>query len=433
MPNNMRVDLYEIKRYYNWRMIDDVVSNTNMYNTNTHIELQKPVINYKKINKRSVQLFNNYYYQYFVKSWTPETDFKTLNKQMMTYCNNYYYEYFNKFNEIEDKIIQSNESWCLEGPAGTGKSTLIKRLQKRLDKEGKTYVTLAPTNLAALIIGGMTIHKFCTKCRNQTSVKNMDIDYIFVDEISMVREVFYKFFLMIKKIRPDIKFIISGDYNQLKPVADRISRKTNYSISPALFELCDSNKIKLTICRRADDTFFKLIDFKNINNLTTADFNNITKYETAKHLAFTNEKRKQVNEVMMKQVWDKRGRKGILLPALPYDIQSQEVRLNVGLPIISKINCEEMDIVNNERFEITEISKTYNKITMKSEQGKIIKIRYNDFQKYFRCGFCTTVHSSQGLSIGEKYTLHEWNKYNVHLKYVALSRARAHELINIMV
>jgi ATP-dependent exoDNAse (exonuclease V) alpha subunit len=109
------------------------------------------------------------------------------------------------------------------------------------------------------------------------------------------------------------------------------------------------------------------------------------------------------------------------------------VRLNVGLPIISKINCEEMDIVNNERFEITEISKTYNTITMKSEQGKIIKIKFNDFQKYFRCAFCTTVHSSQGLSIGEKYTLHEWNKYDVHLKYVALSRARAHELINIMV
>jgi hypothetical protein len=132
-------------------------------------------------------------------------------------------------------------------------------------------------------------------------------------------------------------------------------------------------------------------------------------------------------------MWDKRGRKGLLLPALPYDIQSQDVRLNVGVPVISKINSEEMDIVNNERFEITEISKTYNKITMKSEQGKIIKIRFNDFQTYFRCGYCMTIHSCQGLSIGDKYTLHEWNKYNKSLKYVALSRACAHKLINIMV
>ena len=53
----------------------------------------------------------------------------------MTYCNNYYYEYFNKFNEIEDKIIQSNESWCLEGPAGTGKSTLAIIVARELFKE----------------------------------------------------------------------------------------------------------------------------------------------------------------------------------------------------------------------------------------------------------------------------------------------------------
>ena len=339
----------------------------------------------------------------------------------------------NNFKPLVDKIIKSNKSYFLTGPGGVGKSSLIKLTQERLKAIGKTYVSLAPTNLAAMIIDGMTIHKFCAKCKRQTCVKNMDIDYIFIDEISMVREVFYKFFLMIKKIKPDIKFIISGDYNQLKPVADRISPKTNYSRSPALFELCDSNKIKLTTCRRADDTFFKLIDFKNIDNLTTADFNNTTKYDTNVHLAFTNEKRKQVNEVMMKQVWDKKGRNGLLLPALPYDIQSQEVRLNVGVPVISKINCEDKHIANNERFKISEISKTHNIITMKTEQEKIIKITFNEFQKYFRCGYCMTIHSCQGLSIGDKYTLHEWDKYNKHLKNVALSRARAHELINIMV
>jgi hypothetical protein len=70
---------------------------------------------------------------------------------------------------------------------------------------------------------------------------------------------------------------------------------------------------------------------------------------------------------------------------------------------------------------------------MKSDQEKTIQIRFNDFQKYFRCGYCLTIHSVQGLSIGEKYTLHEWDKYNKSLKYVALSRARAYELINIMV
>ncbi len=39
MPNNMRVDNYVVKRYYNRKVFDDVVSNANIFNTKTHIEL----------------------------------------------------------------------------------------------------------------------------------------------------------------------------------------------------------------------------------------------------------------------------------------------------------------------------------------------------------------------------------------------------------
>ena len=132
----------------------------------------------------------------------------------------------------------------------------------------------------------------------------------------------------------------------------------------------------------------------------------------------------------MKQVWDARGRKGLLLPALPYDKMSQEVRLNVSMPVISKLNSKEIGIVNNERFEITNISKVNNKITMKNEHKEII-IDNDKFQKLFRVAYCTTIHSVQGMSIGESYTLHEWEKYDQRLKYVALSRARSNDLINI--
>ena len=77
----------------------------------------------------------------------------------------------------------------------------------------------------------------------------------------MLGEVFYKFLMMIKKLRPNIKFIISGDYDQLKPVNDRISPETDYSNSPCLFELADCNKLQLTECRRADDKLYNLIKF----------------------------------------------------------------------------------------------------------------------------------------------------------------------------
>ena len=58
------------------------------------------------------------------------------------------------------KIIKSNKSFCIQGRAGTGKSTLSNKLVDKLIKMGKNVITMAPTNKAALIVNGMTIDKF---------------------------------------------------------------------------------------------------------------------------------------------------------------------------------------------------------------------------------------------------------------------------------
>ena len=70
---------------------------------------------------------------------------------------------------------------------------------------------------------------------------------------------------------------------------------------------------------------------------------------------------------------------------------------------------------------------------MEIEQKKEMKIKINEFQKLYRVAYCTTIHSCQGLSIGEQYTLHEWDKYDQRLKYVALSRARSNNLIKVFI
>ena len=62
----------------------------------------------------------------------------------------------------------------------------------------------------------------------------------------MAPEIFYKHFTIIKKFRPDIKFIIAGDYAQLLPVKDRIG-EFNYKDSWCLNELVDGNRLQLTL------------------------------------------------------------------------------------------------------------------------------------------------------------------------------------------
>jgi hypothetical protein len=171
----------------------------------------------------------------------------------------------------------------------------------------------------------------------------------------MLGEVFYKFLMMIKKIRPDIKFIISGDYSQLLPVNDRISIYTDYSNSPCLFELADYNKLQLTKCRRADDTLYNLIKFDNIPNVKPSHFTETNDFKNNLHICYTNKKRMETNHIKMKELYKKNYRKGLKLDALPYDDRSQDVILNKEVPIISKVNNEEIGIFNNQRFKMIEI------------------------------------------------------------------------------
>ena len=54
----------------------------------------------------------------------------------------------NEFKPLIDKIIDSNQSWLINGPPGAGKTTLINMIKEKLTEDNKVYKCLAPTNLA---------------------------------------------------------------------------------------------------------------------------------------------------------------------------------------------------------------------------------------------------------------------------------------------
>ena len=62
----------------------------------------------------------------------------------------------NDFTKLAQEIIDSNKSIHIDGRAGTGKSTLIKELQKLIGDK-TAYKALAPTNKACRIINGETL------------------------------------------------------------------------------------------------------------------------------------------------------------------------------------------------------------------------------------------------------------------------------------
>jgi ABC-type lipoprotein export system ATPase subunit len=77
--------------------------------------------------------------------------------------------------------MKSEQSYFITGPGGSGKTGLLKQIQDVLTKQNKKHVTLCPTNLAALLVGGMTIHRFAAKLKKQAQIQLLDLDYTFID------------------------------------------------------------------------------------------------------------------------------------------------------------------------------------------------------------------------------------------------------------
>ena len=64
----------------------------------------------------------------------------------------------NNFEPLVNKIMESYQSLFITGPGGSGKTTLIKELQKKMNEEELKHISLCPTKLAALLVNGTTIN-----------------------------------------------------------------------------------------------------------------------------------------------------------------------------------------------------------------------------------------------------------------------------------
>ncbi len=91
-------------------------------------------------------------------------------------------------------LEETNKHVFLTGKAGTGKSTFLEHFRLHTKKK---VIVLAPTGVAALNVGGQTIHSFFgwkphmtpDEIKPSKKLKELfaKIDTIIIDEISMVR------------------------------------------------------------------------------------------------------------------------------------------------------------------------------------------------------------------------------------------------------
>ena len=194
------------------------------------------------------------------------------------------------------------------GRAGTGKSTLLTYFRR---KTRKNVVVLAPTGVAAINVGGQTIHSFFgfkpdvtpgsirKKGKDEKKSLYRKLTTIVIDEVSMVRadllDCVDKF---LRLNGPDItqpfggvQMILIGDLYQLPPVVTSSQKEifrthyaTPYFFSAKAFKDLDLAFVELEqVYRQTDSEFIRLLntirnrsatddDIARINQRYVADF-----------------------------------------------------------------------------------------------------------------------------------------------------------------
>lgn len=311
----------------------------------------------------------------------------------------------NDFKQFSNDLVQNIGSFCLNGRAGCGKSSLIRAIQENLTSNNKKFITLCPTNKACRVLqNAQTLHSFYMTISEH---KNKDVyfnslDYIMVDEISMVKEVFYRLMYHINNKYKHIKWVISGDFQQLSPVND--IRQFNYSESLILKQICKDNMVLLNKCRRADNTFFN--DCKNVMNLDVTNY--INKKATMKHLCYTNSLRKQLNDKCMRRYMsqNKYSLKYVTVEANEKNKKSQQTHVYTNLPLIGSITNKALGIINSDEYFVQKL--TAPTVLIKEVHGdKVIEMFVYDVTKYFQPSYAISIHSSQGISIDKPYSIHQ--------------------------
>ncbi len=229
--------------------------------------------------------------------------------------------------ELADQYIRfTNKNVFLTGKAGTGKTTFLKNIKAHSPKR---LVIVAPTGVAAINAGGVTIHSFfqlsfgpnipnqnldnkqLTRRFSNEKIKAIKaIDILVIDEISMVRaDILDAIDEVLRRYRNrtlpfgGVQLLMIGDLHQLAPVIkdEEWSILRPYYASPFFFEskalaLSQFITIELThIFRQADEDFINLLnkvrdkklDAESTKLLNTRYNPNFTYPEDEKYITLT--------------------------------------------------------------------------------------------------------------------------------------------------
>eukprot|EP00569_Conticribra_weissflogii_P020583 CAMPEP_0171426446 /NCGR_PEP_ID=MMETSP0881-20121228/3966_1 /TAXON_ID=67004 /ORGANISM="Thalassiosira weissflogii, Strain CCMP1336" /LENGTH=741 /DNA_ID=CAMNT_0011945929 /DNA_START=57 /DNA_END=2282 /DNA_ORIENTATION=+ len=223
-------------------------------------------------------------------------------------------------NEEQRLVVESvlsGHSTFFTGPAGSGKSHILKSIIKAnnlgiggRNGQPRKIVVTATTGVAACNVGGITIHSFAGVGSSSASSADMvrrvmsneyakqrwrEVDVLVIDEVSMMASSFLdKLSFIASRARNDrrpfggVQLVVCGDFFQLPPVELK-------NDGFAFMAKCWSDVIKCSVLLRqvfrqqGDATLMKILDEARIGELTSHSVDVLRRHSTLPSAAFERE------------------------------------------------------------------------------------------------------------------------------------------------
>jgi ATP-dependent exoDNAse (exonuclease V) alpha subunit len=376
------------------------------------------------------------------------------------------------------ELMKSGKNVFITGKAGTGKSFLTDLFTEWAEENKKKILICAPTGIAALNIGGTTIHRAFklpidyvrSSAHLGTNKGTMEVlasaDIVLIDEVSMLSSDVFSH--VEYKLRDSVfdsnapfadkQIIVVGDFYQLPPVVKQNEKSAltkdyggTYAFETKAWKNARFEMVELDEVVRQNDVDFvdalNSIREKNVYSDKALGYINDNATATDKDdivtLCFTNKAAEQINKSELAKIDD--------LPMQFNASVSGNVKesdkpvpefldLKIGAKIIFCINDQNGRFVNGTTGHVTgftdefviidddiELDKHTWEIkepTLNNDTGKIEYGVIGTYKQYpIKLAWAITIHKSQGQTITGRVHLEMDGSFRPHGSlYVALSR-----------